>query len=335
MARGLVLLFLLPGFTAVCLRAQTGGTRPDSVPTRKDYGTINGRVTDPAHSALRGARIELQPRGLIAVSENEGQFTIPGVPPGTYTLTISYIGFALFSTPITVTPGGENEVDALLQIGSVNQEVVVRGEREHGEIEALNRERTADTIMEVLPAEVITSLPNTNVADALGRLPGVSLERDEGEGKYVQIRGTEPRLTNVTINGVHVSSPERDVRNVKLDIIPADLVESMEVSKTLSANQDGDAIGGSINLVTRSADDEPYYSITGMAGYTPIVNGRWLTEEDATFTRRLGPEKRVGIAIGGSYDFNGRGYNNIEPAPGTQDFGSGPVAVYTGIHLRE
>ena len=160
MARGL-LLFLLPGFTAVCLQAQTGETRPDTVPTRKDYGTINGRVTDPAHGALRGARIELQPRGLIAVSENEGQFTIPGVPPGTYTLTISYIGFAPFSTPITVTPGGENEVDALLHIGSVNQEVVVRGEREHGEIEALNRERTADTIMEVLPAEVITSLPNT------------------------------------------------------------------------------------------------------------------------------------------------------------------------------
>jgi TonB-dependent receptor len=173
------------------------------------------------------------------------------------------------------------------------------------------------------------------VADALGRLPGVSLERDEGEGKYVQIRGTEPRLSNVTINGVHVSSPERDVRNVKLDVIPADLVESIEVSKTLSANQDGDAIGGSVNLVTKSADDVAFYSITGLGGYTPIVNGRWLTQGDATISRRFGPEKRLGVAFGGSYDFNGRGYNNIEPAPGTQDFGSGPVPVYSGIHLRE
>ena len=60
----------------------------------------------------------------------------------------------------------------------------------------------------MLPAEVITSLPNTNVADAVGRLPSVSLERDEGEGKYVQIRGTDPRLSNLTINGVHVPSPE-------------------------------------------------------------------------------------------------------------------------------
>src|ERR1700712_5295910 len=128
-------------------------------------------------------------------------------------------------------------------------------------------------IVQILPERVITSLPNTNVADALGRMPGVSLERDEGEGKYVQIRGTEPRLSNVTINGVHISSPERDVRNLKLDVIPADLVESIEISKTLSANQDGDAIGGSVNLITRTADDEPFYTISGLVGYTPIVNG--------------------------------------------------------------
>jgi TonB-dependent receptor len=334
----LLVLFLLSGLPTGCLWAQGGaGTPGGTLPTQKDYGTINGRATDPAHSALQGARVELQPRGLTAVSDAQGQFTIPGVPPGSYTLTVSYIGFSQFSTPTTVTAGQVTDIDALLQIGSVNQEVVVRGERERGEIEALNIERTADTIVEVLPAEVITSLPNTNVADALGRLPGVSLERDEGEGKYVQIRGTEPRLSNVTINGVHVSSPERDVRNVKLDVIPASLVDSIEVSKTLSANQDGDAIGGSINLLTRTADDEPFYTVTGLTGYTPIVNGRWLTQYDATVSQRFGAEKRLGVAFGGSYDYNGRGYNNIEPAPGTNDFGDGrgPVPVYTGIHLRE
>ena len=331
-----VMVFLLLPLASVSLQAQVaGGTVPGKTQTQQGTGTVSGRAMDPSHTALQGARVELQPLGLTAVSDDQGNFSIPGVPPGNYTLTVSYIGFSPFSAPVTVTPGRVAQVDALLAIGSVNEEVIVRGEREHGELEALNRERTADTIVEVLPAEVITSLPNTNVADALGRLPGVSLERDEGEGKYVQIRGTEPRLSNVTINGVHVSSPERDVRNVKLDIIPADLVESIEVSKTLSANQDGDAIGGSVNLVTRSADDVPFYSITGLVGYTPIVNGRWLTQGDATISKRFGPEKRLGMAIGGSYDFNGRGYNNIEPAPGTQDFGSGPVPVYSGIHLRE
>ena len=87
------------------------------------------------------------------------------------------------------------------------------------------------------------SLPNANIADAVGRLPSVTFERDEGEGKYVQIRGTEPRLNNLTIDGVSVPSPEAGVRQVKLDTIPADIVESVEVNKTLSANQDGNAIG--------------------------------------------------------------------------------------------
>src|ERR1700724_4076543 len=105
-------------------------------------------------------------------------------------------------------------------------------------MEAINIERTADNIVQVLPSRVITSLPNTNVADAVGRLPSVSLERDEGEGKYVQIRGTEPRLNNLTINGVNVPSVEVTVRNVKMDAIPANGIERIEVYKTLASDQD-------------------------------------------------------------------------------------------------
>ena len=111
--------------------------------------------------------------------------------------------------------------------------------------------------MQVLSAEVITSLPNANIADALGRLPSVTLERDEGEGKYVQIRGTEPRLSNTTIDGVNVPSPESGVRQIKLDTLASDLVESIEINKTLQANMDGDGIGGSVNLRTKTAGEQP------------------------------------------------------------------------------
>jgi TonB-dependent receptor len=199
--------------------------------------------------------------------------------------------------------------------------MIIKAERPRGEAEALNIERTSDNIVQVLPVEVITSLPNTNVADAVGRLPGVSLERDEGEGKYVQIRGTEPRLSNVTINGVNVPSPE-NLRNVKLDVIPADLVQAIAVNKTLSANQDGDAIGGSVNLITRTAGDVPFFSLSAIGGYTPIVNGRGLTQLGSTYGRRFGSDKRFGFIIGGGYDYNARGIDDVEPAPGTNDFGT-------------
>ena len=169
--------------------------------------------------------------------------------------------------------------------------------------------------MQVLSAEVITSLPNANVADALGRLPSVTLERDEGEGKYVQIRGTEPRLSNLTIDGVNVPSPESGVRQIKLDTIASDLVESIEINKTLQANMDGDGIGGSVNLRTKTAGEQPMVMISALGGYTPIIGGRGVSQVERTLGKRFGRDKQLGVLIGGTYDWNGRGINDIEPSP--------------------
>src|SRR6266850_4491630 len=246
---GFLAIFLLLGFSS---HAQE----------RK--GGISGHVTDVNHDALVGARVEVQPNGYAVATDAQGAFTISDLAPGKYTLAVSYVGFKLFSKDVNVASGSVTNADAALEIETVNEQIIVPGERERGEIEAINREMNADNIVQVLPAEVITSLPNTNIADAVGRLPSVSLERDEGEGKYVQIRGTDPRLSNVTINGVNVPPPEGGVRIVKLDVIPSDLVASIEVNKTLSANQDGDAIGGSVNLVTKTAAEEPYATASAM-----------------------------------------------------------------------
>src|SRR5882672_11105775 len=286
-----------------------------SVDAQERRGSLTGHAMDINHDPLVGARVELGPVGYTTVSDAQGKFSISDLVPNKYTLTISYVGFKTFSREVVITPGTVANVEAVLDIGTVNQEIIVRGERERGEVEALNRERTADNIVQVLPAEVITSLPNTNIADALGRLPSVSLERDEGEGKYVQIRGTEPRLSNVTIDGVHVPSPE-SVRQVKLDAIPADLVDSVEINKTLSPSQEGDAIGGSVNLVTKRAGERPFMSLQAMGGYTPVGLGGRLNEVDGTIGRRFGHEKRLGLLFGGSYDYNQRGTDDIEPSQG-------------------
>jgi TonB-dependent receptor len=279
-------------------------------------GTITGRVADTTHAVIKGARVELQPSGQTAVSDDQGQFTISGVAPGRYTIAIQAIGFSQFSSnDVAVTAGGVVNVDATLQVEAHTETIEVRPGREHGEIEALNRERTADNILQVLPAEVITSLPNANIADALGRLPSVTLERDEGEGKYVQIRGTEPRLTNVTVDGINIPSPESGVRQIKLDTLASDLVESVEINKTLQANQDGDGIGGSVNLKTKTAGDVPTLIVYGLGGYTPIIGGRGVDQFGATVGQRFGPGKKLGILFGGTYDWNGRGINDIEPVP--------------------
>src|SRR5207248_2041221 len=158
-----------------------------------------------------------------------------------------------------------------------------------------------------------------------------TLERDEGEGKYIQIRGAEPRYNNVTINGIEVPAPESGVRQIKLDVMPANLIESVEINKTLSPNQDGDAIGGSVNLVTKTAEEKPTIYLNGVGGYNPILGGRSLREFDGTVGQRFGERKKLGVLFGRSYDWNGRGIDDVEPS---LDVFNG-VPVVPSIDLRE
>ena len=292
---------------------------------------IAGRATDSAGAVLHGARVELQPRNISIATSGQGEFSINDLDPGSYIVTVSYVGFSPFSKSVTVAAGQVARIDAVLKVASRDEEIMVTAERPHGEAEAINRQRTSDNILNVLPAEVITSLPNANVADAIGRLPSVTLERDEGEGKYVQIRGTEPRLSNLTIDGINVPSPESQARQVKLDTIPADIVESVEVNKTLSANQEGDAIGGSVNLRTKSAGDLPTLTLEGIGGFTPILDTRYVGQVDGTVGQRFGANERFGVLFGASYDYNGRGIDDIEPSPTTDSI----TPAYDSIDLRE
>lgn len=307
------------------------------VQAQQDRGSIAGTVTDASKAALQGARVEIAPAaqtqggaGGQAVTSNSGsgpqstrtdqagRFIVSGLAPGNYAVKISYIGFESDTEQVAVTAGQITNVSPVLSPAHATQSIVVRPEREVGEAEALNIQRTALNEIQVLPSEVINSLPNVNIADAIGRMPSVSVERDEGEAKYVQIRGTEPRLNNVTVDGVELPSPE-SVRNVKLDTIPADLVESIQINKTLTADMNGDGIGGSVNLVTRQATDEPYFAIQGLYGHTPINGGRGMDEVFATYGRRFLANKKLGLLLTGSYDWNGRGINDVEPAQNVND----------------
>ncbi|HSY63335.1 MAG TPA: TonB-dependent receptor [Terriglobales bacterium] len=300
----------------------------------QNAGKISGSVTDASGAFLPGAEVEIQQRGPSTVSDNQGQFTIANLAPGSYTVMVSYVGFSPFQSSVTVAAGQTAHLDAVLKVASESESVIVTAERAHGEAEAINEIRTADNILNVLPAEVITSLPNANIADAVGRLPGVTLERDEGEGKYVQIRGTEPRLSNLTIDGVEVPSPEGGIRQVKLDVVPAELIDAVQISKTLQANQDGDAIGGSVNLVTKVASDRPTLSVFGSGGFTPIFNTVPVAEGGLTAGQRFGAQKRLGVLFSGSYDYNGRGINDIEPLP-TILSGTTFTPDYLGIAIRD
>src|SRR3984957_6281578 len=249
-------------------------------------GTLTGSVVDAQGGVLQGAQVTVDPGNASIVSDPAGQFTLTGLTAGEYTVTISYSGFTSSVLKVTVNAGQLARLSATLAVAENKQDINVYAGREGGELEAINRAYSADNIISVLPADVITSLPNANVADAIGRLASVTLEGAEGEGKDVQCPGTEPRLTNTTVDGVNIASAET-VRQVKLDIIPADLVESVQINKTLQANMEGDGIGGSVDLRTKSAGDRPTVYLDSTGGYTPIIGGRPVYQFDGTLGKRF------------------------------------------------
>jgi TonB-dependent receptor len=318
----------------VCLSVTTRALEPDQHTT----GSVNGTVKDVAGSVLQGAKIVLQPGGTSVASDAQGEFSILNLKPGTYTATVSYVGFTSTVSTVVVSAGQYAVVNASLQVASSNQQVVVSATLV-GDAAAINEQRTSPNILNVETSTQIQSLPNANIADAVGRLPGVTLQRNEGEGQYVQIRGTEPRLSNTTIDGVVVPGPDPEVRQVDLDTIPANLVGSVAINKTLSANQDGDAIGGSVDLrVKQATTDQPTFSIEGIGGNTPIAGGRQVYTINSSFGMRFGPAtssgagKRFGLMLGYSYDSNGRGIDDVEPVPDLDDSGN---TTFDNLYIQQ
>jgi TonB-dependent receptor len=295
---------------------------------------LEGHVTDISHAAIQNARVLVVPGNTVVISNGQGDFTVSGLAPGSYTVTISAPGFAQLVRAVKLTPGQPASIEAILQVGSNTQQVEVTGETGRTMTEAVNEEITSPNILNVMPESEILALPNANVADAVGRLPGVTLQRDEGEGVYIQVRGLDPRLTNVTIDGVTTPAPEVAIRQVNLATIPADMVQSVELNKTLSANQDADGIGGSVNLVTKTAGVKPFFSVDTTMGYTPIENTRYVGTVDTTAGMRFGAAKRWGAIAGAEYDYNGRGINDIEPDPQPNPDGTDDP-YYDKITLRE
>jgi TonB-dependent receptor len=278
-------------------------------------GSVSGTVKDASGAVLHGAQVVLQPTSTTVATDAQGNFNIPNIKPGTYTVTITYIGFSTSTQSINVTAGKVTPLNATLTIGFTTQSVVVSTNLE-GDAAEINEQRTSENILNVMTAPTIMSLPNQTIATVLGRMPGVTVQINEGEPQYVQIRGTEPRLSNTTIDGVVVPGPDPQVRQVDLWVIPGDLAGEVQINKTLSANQDGDAIGGSVNINVKEASrDRPTLSLESLGGWNPIDTGQSWIRDDIIGGMRFGPQKRWGALLSYSYDLNDIGTDDVEPVP--------------------
>ncbi len=291
-------------------------------------GTLRGRLIDDARAGVPGASVHLSGTILGAASNARGDYVITHIAAGSYIVVVRRAGFTPDSFNVEIHAGEVVTRDIQLHMATRELErVIISASPRLNETreQALAKQKNADNIVTVLSGDIIRALPNANAAEAAARIPGVSTERDEGEGKFVQIRGTEPRLSNVTVNGVHIPGTQSGSRITKLDDVPTDILAAIEVTKTLTADQDADAIGGSVNLVTKVPEDAPRGYVAGQFGQSTLES-RSQSQSSAMWGGRFGEQRRLGVLLGGTYDHNNRGINDVELAWDTNDKGT-PIPV--------
>ncbi|WP_370173080.1 MULTISPECIES: TonB-dependent receptor [Hyphomonas] len=233
-------LFMLGAATAVL--AQAAGA-----------DVLTGTVTDATGEAgLQGALVTIEELGRTTSADRFGTYRFANIPAGDYTLSISYVGADTVTDSVTVS----GDTDFSIRLGGdvrYLDNILVVGSSA-AQAGAINQQRASDALISVIDSDGLGNFPDTTVADSLARVAGLSIENDQGEGRYVSIRGINTDLISATINGVRTPSPE-DRRGVLLDGVPSDLLDGIEVQKSLTPDVDADTIGGVINLKTISAFD--------------------------------------------------------------------------------
>ena len=272
-------------------------------------GTIRGRIIDASKQTLPGASIYIENLRTGVTSDVNGYYTFSNLNPGTYTIKISYVGYSPVEMKITIPAGRTLEKDVVLNEGLELQEVVVGGAFQ-GQRRAINSQKNSLGITNVVSADQVGKFPDSNIGDALKRISGLNVQYDQGEARFGQVRGTSADLSSVTINGNRIPSAEGDTRNVQLDLIPADMIQTIEVNKVVTPDMDGDAIGGSINLVTKNSPYKRTITATAGSGYN------WISEKAQlnlgfTYGDRFFNDK-LGVMLSASYQNAPSGSDDVE-----------------------
>ena len=296
-----------------------------------EYGQITGKITEAKTGLeLPGANIRLMGTKLGAASDLAGKFVIPRVPAGSFELKISYLGYETVTAQVTVTPGKRTSQDFSLEPTTISsQEVVVWGTRAKGQALALNQQKNADNIINIVASDQMGRFPDASAPEAVQRIPGISVQRDMGEARYIQIRGGAPRMTAVSFNGERIPSPEGDDRQIALDAVPADILEAIQVSKAITPDMDADAIGGAVNLVTKKAPETRIFQVETADGYAPIRE-KMSPSGSVTYGDRY-MDNKIGLIMSASASRRNFGANDVEP---DYDFGDPGLADDQLVELQ-
>ncbi len=278
-------------------------------------GIISGRLTSAQGSAaLNGLTVRIDELNRDALTSDGGRFRFPQVKAGDYTLSVTQGGEMIGKETIRVSDNETTTTVVSIDDFGAEEEILVIGQAAQMQ-RSLDRQRFADNTISAVDADAIGQLPDANAAEALQRIPGLSIERDQGEGRFVRVRGIGAELNSVTVNGAQIPAPEAGTRAVALDVIPSPLLSSLTVTKTLTPDMDANSIGGTIDIKSLSALDQdgPFYTFSlegSRDGQSDQNSPAFALSAGNAFD--LADGQRFGVAAALSWDERKFGSDNVE-----------------------
>jgi hypothetical protein len=234
---------------------------------------IKGFVADSrTGEPMTGATVTIKESGKKQFVQLDGKFAWKDLPPGVYNLEVTFANCKPIRREVTVAAGKTTQLQLLLEPNDKQmEEITIVGGKGSADGHIRSLERSSNQLVNILSARNIQLLPDITVANVMQRISSVTIERtSSGEARYPIIRGMEKRYINTLVNGIKIPSPDNKSRFIPLDLFPAELLQRLEVSKSLTPSMEGDAIGGTINLVMKDAPETPLLQVNASAGYDAI-----------------------------------------------------------------
>ncbi|TVR61576.1 MAG: TonB-dependent receptor [Gemmatimonadales bacterium] len=293
---------------------------------------IRGTVTATEDGRpLVGAQVEVADTNIRALTSARGSFVLRGVPSGSQTVRVTYMGYSPSEATVQVTAGEVARHEFTLSIRAIDVEgVLVEADRWGSQADALNRRRTAPSIQNIISTEQIERFPDPQAAEALRRLPGVASFDHRGEPQSIFIRGMSPGMATVTLDGERLPTTGLADRETSLMGLPAEMLSSMELSTAITPDMDADAVGGTVNLVTRSPlGDARFFNVSVGGGLHQNADSP-NAQASAVYGNRFGD---LGVLLRGSFRRNNMMMDDIRHFWGVEDFGAGDEDVLDQLRV--
>ena len=239
----------------------------------EETGAIKGKITAAdTDEPLPFANVMIKGTMIGSATDLQGNFLITNAPVGEQEVQVSYVGYNTKIVKVKIEAKKTVKLNAKLSFGSFESEEVVVTAQAQGQLNAVNEQLNSTSIVNVVSADKIRELPDANAAESIGRLPGVSVLRNGGEGTKVVIRGLSPQYNSININGVKMAASGAGDRSSDLSMISPYMLEGIEVSKATTADQDADVLGGSVNFKIKKAPKGFKIDALVQGGYNEIAS---------------------------------------------------------------